>query len=223
MVRALCGLLLWTSLAWAQRPSGADAAAMIERTRVKALAYARSLPDFVCTEVIRRYSQSAPTIGYSIRGSGVGLAGPAGSRWIPTDKLTVELTFFQRKEEHKLIAIDGKPTDRKYEGLTGGIGTGEFGGTLQDIFDPSSLTAFYWQSWKGARKRRTAIYTYRVEAAHSSLVVVDGAPGETHQAVVGFHGDLEINSETGELLRFTYLVDDIPKDVKLDHTSTTVD
>jgi len=222
MVRALCGLLLWTSLACGQPPSDADAAAMIERARAKALAYEHSLPDFVCAEVIRRYSQSAPTVGYNFRG-GVDPSAPAKSSWIPTDKLTVILTFFQQKEEHKLIAIDGEPTDWKYDGLTGGVGAGEFGGTLESIFNPLSQTAFYWKSWKEVRKHRAAIYTYRVETAHSSFVVIDGEPGKTHQAVVGFHGYLEIDNETGELLRFTYLVDDIPKNVKLDHTSTTVD
>jgi hypothetical protein len=188
---------------------------------LKALAYARSLPDFMCTEVIHRYSQNLSSSGVR-KGGGVAVF-PAERRWTPADKLTVKLTFFQQKEEHKLIAIDGKPTGRKYEELTGGIGAGEFGGTLQGIFDPASQTAFRWESWKNVRRRRAAVYAYRVEAAHSRYLVMSGTLSENQKAIVGFHGDLEIDNETGELLRFTYVADQIPKEVKLDQVSTTVE
>jgi hypothetical protein len=94
---------------------------------------------------------------------------------------------------------------------------------LQSIFDPASQTGFYWQSWKGPRKHRTAVYAYRVDPAHSRYLVVNGTTDENHKAVVGYHGELEIDNETGELLRFTYVADEIPKEVKLDKVSTTVD
>jgi hypothetical protein len=215
---ALCGLLVWASAGWAQRPSEADATAAIERTREKALAYTRSLPDFMCTEVIHRYQENRPAVG----AIGRTWVNPT-TKWLPTDKLTVKLSFFQQKEEHKLIAIDDKTTDRNYTELTGGIGAGEFGGTLQGMFDPASQTAFRWESWKNVRKHRIAIYAYRVEAAHSRYAVINGAPGHTHQAIVGFHGTLETDSETGELLHFTYVADEIPADVKLDKVSTAVE
>src|ERR1700678_2798720 len=94
---ALGSLLVWASLACAQRPSEADAAAMIEKTRDKALAYAHSLPDFMCTEVIRRYHQSVPANGGHARGAQL----PLDAKWVVTDKLTVKLSFFQQREEHK--------------------------------------------------------------------------------------------------------------------------
>lgn len=213
---ALGSLLVWTSLACAQRPSEADATAMIEKTREKALAYARSLPDFMCTETIRRYREDKPS------GGGRMLTAPA-AKWVSIDKLTVKLSFFQQREDHKLIKIDDKPTDRQYGSLTGGIGAGEFGGTLQNIFDPAAETDFRWESWKNIRKHRIAVYAYRVEPAHSHYQVVTGTAEHTRQAFVGFHGNLEADSETGELLHFTYVADRIPDEVKLDSVSTTVD
>jgi hypothetical protein len=43
-----CAALAWCApLAWGQRPSDADSAALIEKSRQKALDYAQSLPDFV--------------------------------------------------------------------------------------------------------------------------------------------------------------------------------
>ena len=74
------GFLVWAALAAPQRPSESDAQAAIENTRRKALDYARSLPDFVCTEVIRRYTDTSQRM-----------------HWIPTDKLTIKLSYFEQK------------------------------------------------------------------------------------------------------------------------------
>ena len=207
--------------AWGQRPSDAEGNALIEKSREKALAYTRSLPDFVCTEVVRRYRDSKP---FRVRGRTGGTASmPAGMRWTPTDKLTVKLSYFQQREEHKLVLVNDQPTDRKYESLAGGIETGEFGGTLQGIFDPATGTSFRWTSWKRVRRQRTAIFAYQVDRAHSRYVVASGAPGGVHQALVGFHGEMEVDRETGEVLHFTYVADDIPRAVNLDEVSTAVD
>jgi len=142
---ALAGLLLWNSLAWPQQPSAEDFAAAIQKCRRKALDYTRSLPDFVCTEVIRRYVDTRQ------RG-----------HWLPIDKLTIKLSYFEQKEEHTLLLIDDKPTGRKFDGLDGTTGVGEFGGTLNSIFDPGSQAVFRWEGWKNVRKHRAAVYAYVV-------------------------------------------------------------
>src|ERR1039458_3674108 len=131
------GLLASLCLAWPQRPSNTDADAAIERARRKSLDYTGSLPDFVCTEVIHRYIDTRQ------RG-----------QWNPTDKLTVKLSFFQQQEEHKLLSIDDRPTNRDFDSLEGATGEGEFGGTLHSIFDPGSQASFRWESWKNLRKHR---------------------------------------------------------------------
>src|ERR1035441_5173402 len=204
MIRALkpafLGLLAWTSPAWPQRPSDPDAAAMIETTRQKALEYTRSLPDFVCTEVVNRFSYTT------------------GSRadWRLSDKLTIKLSYFQQKEDHKLLAIDGKPTSRSFDSLQGAIGVGEFGAMLYSIFNPALQTTFRWESWKNVRKHRVAVFAYTVAAAASHYLLVSGSPGHTHQAVVGYHGFLDIDTETSEVLNFTYQADAIPKELGLE-------
>jgi hypothetical protein len=193
---------------WTQRPSDAEASALIERGRAKALDYARSLPDFVCTEVIRRF---APFESQS------------GHMWRHADTLTVRLSYFQQKEEHKLVAINDKPSDRKYEELAGVTGMGEFGATLLAIFHTASETSFQWKGWRTVRGRKAALYTYSVDVAHSRYKLSNGVVGHIHQAVVGFRGELEIDSATGQVLQFTYLPDQIPKELDLFYTLTTVD
>jgi len=212
----LSGLLVWTAIVWGQRPTEPAAADLIAKSRDKALAYARSLPDFLCTEVVHRFRENKTQ-------SSLGTAEiPGETKWAPFDKLTVRLSYFQQKEEHELVLVNDKPTVLKYQGLTGGTGEGEFGATLQDIFNPFSQTAFRWDSWKTVRKHRTAIFLYKVDVAHSRYSVETGEPGDTHHAIVGFHGRLEIDRDTGEVLHLTYLAEP-PRTVNLEEVSNSVD
>jgi hypothetical protein len=185
MVRVL-GLVLCGMVAWGQTPSDADTAALIERSRQRALDYTQQLPDFMCTEVVHR----------SISSDG-------GQS---SDTLTIKLGYSKRGEEHRLVLINGKPTGRKYEDLEGATGTGEFGGILRAIFNPASQGAFDWQTWKTVRKKRLAVLEYAVSAANSPYYL--GHQGR--KAIVGLHGVLEIDSETGEVLHLTYVAYDIP-------------
>jgi hypothetical protein len=204
--KALVLLLACSALAWSQKLSEADAQAMIEKTRQKALAYSGSLPDFVCTEIIHRYSDVRQR-----------------AQWSPLDKLTIRLSYFQQTEDHKLMLIDDKPTSQSYLNLAGATGVGEFGTTLYSIFDPNSQATFHWETWKNIKKRRTAVYDYMVLVANSRYILVSGVPGNSKQAIVGYHGVLEIDAETSEVLHFTYLADHIPKDLIVEYALTAVD
>jgi hypothetical protein len=129
---AFLGLLGGAALALPQRPSESDTAALLERARTVALQYSHSLPDFVCTEVVTRST------------------GTTGARqpltWSTKDTLTVKLSYFDRRENHKLVLLDGKPTDRTFDSLGGAIGIGEFGGMLDSVFEPPSATTFKWEN-----------------------------------------------------------------------------
>jgi hypothetical protein len=215
--------LLLALLALAQRPAAADAAAILERGREKALAYTNSLPDFVCTEIVQRYKLNQPPALFSaLRGASAASVAPS---WTPTGRLTVRLTFFQQKEDHKLELVNGQPTALQYNSLDIGMAaTGEFGGMLKRIFDPASQASFHWEGWKKARKHRIAVYGYTVAKDHSRFFVERGSPsGEKHRAVVGFHGTVEIDTETGDVLHFDYTADGIPTTVAPTRSATSVD
>ena len=75
-----------------------EQASLLEQAREAALQYSASLPDFLCTEVVRRtHAQGLPR-----------------SRDLETltvkDTLTVKLSYFGHREDYKLIEIDGKRT-----------------------------------------------------------------------------------------------------------------
>ena len=202
---AVIGLLAWSAPAWPQAPPETDAATILETGRKAALEYVRSLPDFVCTEVIERY------------------AAVNGRNWLLKDTLTVQLGYFEHKDSHKLTLIDGRSTNRTFESVGGSIGWGEFGGILHSIFDPSSAASFRWERWRNVRRRRAAVFSYAVQQRHSSYLFASGPPNNPRKAVVGYHGELEIDQETGAVFRLTYEADSIPKELRCDSAVTTVD
>lgn len=224
LVHALTGFLLASALMPAQRPSISDAAALIETSLQKSLAYAHSLPDFVCTEVISRYKlgvTAATTMPASVAGARI--TNPAPD-WLLLDKLRVNLSYFQQHEAHELKLLNGSPTSQTFDSLNIGVtSTGEFGGILKSIFDPESQTSFRWKSWKTVRRRPVGVYVYQVEAIHSSYYVKGGTPGNVHQAIVGFHGTLDIDRETGEVVHLGHAADHIPPELQWSSAVTEVD
>jgi hypothetical protein len=201
-------VLAGASFAWGQAPSDADAAALIEKGREKALAYAESLPDFVATEVIRRYT---------------GVPGTNFSHRTPTDSLTIQLRYFQHREEHKLIQYNGEPTNAVFEKLEGLRGSGEFGITISAIFKPESQTGFHFEKWITVRRRPAARLAYEVDAAHTRYVLQSKIYGQEVAAAVSYHGILEIDAETGEVLHLEYVADHIPKELRVLHAASAVD
>jgi hypothetical protein len=228
-VHVITGLLLASTLMLAQRPSSSDAAALVEKSRQKSLAYARSLPDFLCTEVISRYKLAASPSVAMLSGAASGVrvttaAPPVAPDWLPLDNFTVNLSYFQQHEAHELKLLNGEPTRQTFDSLgVGVISTGEFGGILRSIFDPDSQTSFRWESWKNVRRRRVGVYAYQVEESHSSYYAMGGKPGDIYQAIVGFRGTLEIDRETGEVVHLDLVADHIPAELQMSRTVTEVD
>src|SRR5882724_3888970 len=106
--RACIACLALAGIAGAQRPTDEEAGALIEKARKAALSYTASLPDFICTQTVHRYQD------------------PRGNnRWEPLDVLTVKLSFFNREEDYKLTAIDGKPAKVDFMNTGGPLTKGE--------------------------------------------------------------------------------------------------
>ncbi|HUB81020.1 MAG TPA: hypothetical protein VMB03_19585 [Bryobacteraceae bacterium] len=202
-----CAALGWCPVfAWAQRPSDADTAALIEKSRQKALDYTQSLPDFLCSEIIQRFA--APAVD-----------GTKAGGWTHTDTLRVTVSYSQGSEGHKLELINGKATGKKFEELGGETSSGEFGGILRTVFDPASQAAFDWESSKTVHGRRMAVYQYAISAANSPFYLRNN----NRKGIVGLHGTVEVDAETGEVGRLTYIAYDIPKGLEVQASSATVE
>src|SRR5215831_6676203 len=134
----------------AQHLGESEATALIEKARSAAISYTVSLPDFICTQMVKRFQD------------------PRGdNRWQALDVLTVKLSFFNHTEDYKLLEINGKPTVLDYMNTGGPTTKGEFGTMLLYLFHPQTQAQFRWKGWTTIHKMRAAVYSYKVEKAHS--------------------------------------------------------
>jgi len=199
------GLMVFLARAAGPPATNAETAETVERTRTAALAYSKRMPDFICTQTIRRsYHLTLP------------------NNWIDADVLTVKLRYSGQTEDRQLLLRNGQPV-AEGEPFGGLDNIGEFGGMLEGVFDPASQAEFHWESWKTIRQRPAAVLSYRVEKAHSSYALNFDPGGYMHRQVVGYHGAIEVDLETGGVMRLVYEADAIPKDFPMQFASTAVD
>jgi hypothetical protein len=199
------GLTVCLARADAPRPSDTEAAGAVERTRTVAANYTRRLPDFVCVQTIHRsYHLTLP------------------KNWIPSDTLTLKLRYSGQTEDRQLIARNGQPVAR--DEPAGGLeNIGEFGGMLEGLFDRQTQAEFHWESWKTVRGRPGVVFSYRVAKEHSSYMLSIDPGGFVHRTVVGYHGTVEVDRESGEVLRLVYESEDVPENFPMQSASTAVD
>jgi len=175
---------------------------IVEMARESALNYTRSLPDFICTEVVRRYDDTRSRL---------------------LDTLTLKLSYFEQKEKYQLLAINGRATVLPYESVGGAITQGEFGSLLAEVFDRRSATEFQWDHWTTLRQRPAQVYSFRVPAARSNYRIVVGGRGRRDETVAGQHGLVYVDGETSQTVRIVSDADGIPLDFPVLSASTTLD
>jgi hypothetical protein len=188
------------------RPDIDSQRAMLAEARRTALAYASSLPDFMCTEVVHRYLGE-------------------GGGWGLKDTLHLKLTYFDHKEDYKLLTINGHATQKDYEDAGGSISEGEFGSILLQVFEPKSAAQFRWDHWTTLRKRDAHVLSFRITPEHSSYHLAYGWTGQSGRdsTIVGQHGFVYIDRETNRVLRIWAEADSIPWDFPVQETTTMLD
>lgn len=175
---------------------------IIEAARESALDYTRSLPDFICTEVLRRYDESKNK---------------------PIDTLTLQLSYTGQQENYKLLTINGRPTFRSFDSVGGVITQGEFGSLLNEIFARRSEAEFAWDHGTTLRRRPAHVYTFRVTAARSHYRMSAVGRAERYTSPVGQHGLVYVDSSTNRTIRIIAEADSIPADFPVHSATTTLD
>src|SRR5262245_10756891 len=135
-------------------PSPSEQATLIEAVRDVAVKYTANLPNFICTETVRREEL------------------PRNSRsWKALDTLVLEVTFSDGADVPRVVSINGKSTTKKLNEVGGFTSSGDFGRTLHMIFNPKSEAKFQWERWTALRGRPTLVFSYSIDKAHSEYHV----------------------------------------------------
>jgi len=178
---------------------------IIEAARRVALGYVSALPDFICSESIQRYMDNK-------------------GRFDLKDTVEVTLTYFGHQENYKLLSINGKPSIGDYDAIGGAISHGEFGTILRQIFDPASAAEFNWDHWTTLRRHAAHVFWFRVAVERSAYRVAYGQYSRFQEnAIVGQHGFVYVDSETGQVLRILADADSFPPHFAVRSSSTHID
>jgi len=184
-------------------PSSEEQARILDEVREYALNYTKGLPNYICTEVTRRYADP--------RG---------GQSWQLIDTLTARLSYYEQKEDYKLILLNNQMTQQSYNQLGGASSTGEFGSMLKDLFEPNTQTRFEWDHWGTLRGRRALVFKYRVSQLNSQWHI----DYERRLDIVsGYRGFLYVDKETNQVLRVTLDAEDIPASFPVQEARTILD
>lgn len=167
-----------------------EARLLIEDARDRALSYNNSLPNFMCIEVTNR----------SVDLSGAG-------KWKMSDTLVELLRYREKTETRTMLEVNGKANNTDREAMKGALSAGEFGGVLEAVFRVASKADFQWKETDSLNGGTVQVYDYRVLRANSMFSVTASTGKEL---VVGFHGQVFIDTATRSARRITIIADDLP-------------
>lgn len=178
-------------------PSPAEQVQIWNAAHENSLSYTASLPDFICSEVVRRYTDPDNKGG-----------------WRLADTLVLKLTYFDREEEYKLITVNNHSTRLSYEQMGGAITEGEFGSMLSSIFALKARTNRTWDHWTLLRSRPTHVYAFSITPANSEYQITAGSVDrkEENRVTAGQRGYVYIDASTNMVVRVIAAAYGIPAD-----------
>jgi hypothetical protein len=168
---------------------------IIEKAREAAGNFLETLPNYFCQEIMTRY-QSAPN----------------SKNWQPIDIVSMALVYENRQESYRNLAINGKPTKKSIEDLSGSWSTGEFGSVLADLFSPATAADFEYRKESRSAGRASLVYDFSVERerSHWRIMVASQLIQPPYQ------GSVWVDKETHRVLRIemqaTHIPDAFPSD-----------
>lgn len=183
---------------------------VVEKAREVALQYTAKLPNFICTQTIRR-----------------SLLPKRSQTWKLLDTVAVDVAFSDQGERYNLLSVDGKPTKKKFKEIGGMQSDSEFGTLLQWIFQTQSQTKFQWERVEELRGRPASVFSYRIEKDRSKFEIstykrtfVVSTPVRMFAA---FGGLIYIDRETHRVLKLTAVPSGIPADWQITAVSQELD
>ena len=161
----------------------------------------------------RRYAAPRPGTKYG---------GPAGSSpsWQAQDTLTIKLSYFEQKEDYKLILVNNTITKQDYRTLGGATSTGDFGSMMKDIFEPGTEARFEWDHWGTLRGRRVMAFAYTVAQSRSQWHITYE---RSMDIVPAYHGLIYVDEKTHDVMRVTLAAQDLPAAFPVKMAETVLD
>jgi hypothetical protein len=186
-------------------PSIEEQRQIVSRAAEYAFGYAARLPDFLCTQTVRR-SEDAE-----------------GKGWKAADVLGVQVGYFDGTEHYRLASVNRRPAKISYETVNGASSEGELGSMMAEIFR-AHAARFEFDHWTTLRQHPAYVFRYSIPTSNSNYVLqFAGNLTGSSSATVGQHGYIYLDRESGRVLRIARQADSIPLDFPITDASTTLD
>ncbi|HWZ31966.1 MAG TPA: hypothetical protein VNX18_11555 [Bryobacteraceae bacterium] len=186
-------------------PDNVVQAKILDGIREYATNYTQNLPNFICTQVTRRQVDPSGT----------------GDHFQSVDKIQEQLTYFDHRENYKVVMVNGQMVQNKeHEKLGGAVTSGEFGSIMAEIFEPDTSAEFDWDhlgKWDG---RVVNVFHYRVRQPLSHYTI-EHVPS-SRKITAGYHGLIYANRDTSAILHITLECEEIPKDFPIQDIKTNL-
>jgi hypothetical protein len=191
-------------------PSAEEQAAILDEVRRYALEYSQKLPDFVCLEMERRFVANPARAG---RGGAV-----SEPEWRQVDTITKRLSYFEQKEEEKVLEHNHAYTTQNMKSLGGSQSFGDFGSMMRQVFEPATAARFEWAGWFRLGGQRVMGFDFSVPLERSRYrLEVEG-----REIVTAYRGRVNVDPQTHAILRVKVEAVDIPPDFPLRSASDTL-
>ena len=185
------------------KPSQAEITSLLNDARDRATHYTESVPNFICVQYTVR----------SVDSSGRG-------NWKQKDTITELLRYHDKVESRTTLEINGKKSNEDRASIGGALSTGELGGVLRAVFQPSAQATFDWAETDSLDGNTVQVFNYQVDSKNS-LFGVTGSNGI--QILAAYHGRVYIDSSTHGIRRISLIADRMPLKFPTHYTAIRVD
>jgi hypothetical protein len=178
-------------------PDSVKQSEILDQMRQYASTYTGNLPNFICTQVTRRYVDPNWTPN-------------GGDHYRIIDTVNHQLSYSNGHENYKIVMVNNRPIvgnlDEKQ--MNGGSrSSGEFGSMMRELFEKHSNATFNWDHWGNLDSKLMAVYNYFIDSGHSTYSI--DYNGE-QRIITAYKGLVYADADTGVVYRITFDAVDIP-------------
>jgi len=188
-------------------PSSEEQQEIISEMRDYAMNYTKGLPDFICTQVTRKY-----------------IAQTGKDDFHPEATVMEHLTYFEQQEHYKVTMVNDHYVELSHEAVGGAVSTGDFGSLLRSTLAPKADALIEFDRWATLRGNLCYVFSYSVTSGNSDWSVSYGHSDKSvDRIIVGYRGLIYVDKKSHKILRISLEATDIPRTFPVHQATDTLD
>jgi VWFA-related protein len=186
------------------RPSDAEIRAILSGAKDRVLNYKRTLPNFLCLMVTRRFADSSDHNG-----------------WRAEDSYTSVLRYNGSEETTVLLDVNGRRVRHQdQDALKGAIVRGEFGETLNMIFSDRAKARIEWLGMADVLGARAHVFRCSVAARNSEYLVMADQASALDAA---YHALVYVDADSFNVKRLSIEANNLPVNFPIKESAISID